>query len=334
MADFRRYDYRTPARQDIRDQGYIRVPKFLIESHFPPEWTTLDLKVFVWLISKMNPTDPWAIHYIPVSQARKWLGATRPELAKLWQRLREFPIPLIHTTVTVLERCWLEQVNVLTRGMAIDQTDMSWQFSQRLISLMNEGDYYGRVHLEVVKQLDSRASIQLYMLGSLYQQLARTNVGGGFDQDGRQVSLVYKAFAWTPGQLKDWLGAKPSMRLGNFKDRVIEVAIKKIKATGAFDHSLTKALYEKNRGRGSGRAHDITLIRFRFEGESWVPRDWKGIFAKAKNTEAEAHWEVELEKKRLEEQAIHDAELKRLRREAWEQKKELAAAAWNKETLQ
>jgi hypothetical protein len=65
-----------------------------------------------------------------------------------------------------------------------------------------------------------------------------------------------------------------------------------------------------------------------------VPRDWKGVLAKAKNTEADAHWEKEREKVRLEEQAIHDAELKRLRREAWEQKKEQAAAAWNGETLQ
>jgi hypothetical protein len=61
-----------------------------------------------------------------------------------------------------------------------------------------------------------------------------------------------------------------------------------------------------------------------------LPHDWKGIFAKAKNTEAEAL----PEKERLEEQAIYDAELRRLRREAWECKKELAAAACNGETLQ
>jgi hypothetical protein len=328
MADFRRYDYRTPARQDIRDQGYIRVPKFLIESHFPPEWTTLDLKVFVWIMSKMNPTNPWAIHYIPVSHARKWLDATKKEINASLQRLREFPITMIHTTVTLLESYRLERVNVLTEGMAIDQTDMSWQFSPELVSLMNEGDYYGRVHLEVVKQLDTRAAIQLYFLGSLYQQLKRTTYYGGFDQLGYPVSLVHKAFAWTPGQLKDFLGAKPSMRLGNFKDRVIEPAIKKIKETGAFDHRLTKILYEQN---GKGRAHEITLIRFRFEGESWVPRNWKGSWAKARSDETTALREQE----RLDEVAAQEERMRLLRsREAWHLKKEQAVAARNGETLQ
>jgi hypothetical protein len=105
---------------------------------------------------------------------------------------------------------------------------MHWWFSATFLSLMAGEGHYGRVHLEMVRRFDSRAAIQLYWLGSLYQQMRRAD------------PLVYKAFTWTPNQLKHYLGVRADMRLGNFKDRLVNPAIAKIKATGAFDHRLTR----------------------------------------------------------------------------------------------
>jgi hypothetical protein len=60
----------------------------------------------------------------------------------------------------------------VVREASVFETDMRWRFTPEFLSLMAEPDYYGRVHLEVVRQLDTRAEIQLYMLGSLYHALA------------------------------------------------------------------------------------------------------------------------------------------------------------------
>jgi hypothetical protein len=118
------------------------------------------------------------------------------------------------------------------------------------------------------------------------------------------------------------------MRMGNFKDRVVNPAIAKIKKTGAFDDPDTKVIFEKNR---EGSRHETTLIRFGFKGESWVPRDWQGSWAKARSDETTAR----LEQERLDEVAAQEERMRLLRsREAWHLKKEQAVAARTGETLQ
>jgi Initiator Replication protein len=323
MHDFRRHAATRRPRADISQQGYIRAPRSLIESFLPKEWTSLDLKVFIYLYSKINMVNPRGEQRLRVTQARKWLGVTKKEIAASLHRLRDFRIRRVYETVTLLDGCGVQQVPFLTDADVIG-TDMRWFFSPHFLSLMAEEGHYGKVHLEVVRQLTTRAAIQLYMLGSLMQQMRNSGAAAGCDYNGRPVSVVYKIFYWTPAQLKDYLGVRPDARLGNFITRVVNPAIKKIKATGAFNDPKTKALYEKN---GKGRAHETTLIRFRFEGEGWVPRNWKGEFAKTKLAVAEAL----REKERLDEQAALEEHIRLQRREAWERMKEAAVAG---ETLQ
>jgi Initiator Replication protein len=323
MHDFRRHSATRRPRADISQQGYIRAPRALIECFLPKEWTATDLKLLLFIYSKINMVNPWGAQKIRVTQARKWLGSTKKEIAASLHRLRDFRIARVFETPTLLDGYGVQQVPFLVAADVIG-TDMSWVFSPSFLSLMAEEGHYGKVHLEVARQLTSRAAIQLYMLGSLMQQMRNSAAAAGCDYNGRPVSVVYKIFYWTPAQLKDWLGVA-SMRLGNFKTRVVEPAVAAIKATGAFKDPKTMALYEKN---GDGRAHEITLIRFRFEGEGWVPRNWKGSFAKTKDAEVAA----QREKERLDEQAALDERIRRLRaREAWESLKEAAVAG---ETLQ
>ena len=316
MHDFRRHSATRRPRADISQQGYIRAPRALIECFLPKEWTATDLKLLLFIYSKINMVNPWGAQKIRVTQARKWLGSTKKEIAASLHRLRDFRITRLWETNSLLDVYGVAPLPFLTDADVIG-TDIRWFFSPSFLSLMAEPGHYGKVHLEVVRQLHTRAAIQLYMLGSLYQQLRGSTAAG----------LVHQTYAWTPAQLKDWLGV-PTMRLGNFKTRLVEPAVAAIKALGAFNNRKTMALYEQKLGPGGGRSHEVTFIRFNFEGEGWVARNWKGEFAMTKLAEAKAL----REKERLEQEASEAAEIRRLqRREAWECMKEASVAG---ETLQ
>lgn len=310
MHDFRHADTRRP-RLDTGSQGYIRAPRALIESFLPAQWTALDIKVFIYIYSKINMVNPWGEQRLHVSQARKWLGVTKREIAASLHRLRDHRITRMYETNSLLDAYGVAPLPFLTDADVVG-TAMIWFFSPSFLSLMAEEGHYGRVHLEVVRRLPTRAAVQLYMLGSLYQQLRASTAA---------ADLVHQTYAWTPSQLKDYLGV-PGMRLGNFKTRVVEPAVAAIKSAGAFNNRKTTALYEQKLGPGGGRAHEITFIRFSFEGEGWVPRNWKGEFAKTQIAVAEAV----REKERLDEQAALDERIRLLRREAWERKKEASVS--------
>jgi len=311
MHDFRRHAATRRPRADISQQGYIRAPRSLIESFLPAQWTALDIKLMIFIYSKINMTNPWGEQRLHVGQARKFCGVTKKEIAASLHRLRDHRITRLWETNSLLDVYGVAPLPFLTDADVIG-TDMRWFFSPSFLSLMAEEGHYGKVHLEVVRQLTSRAAIQLYMLGALYQQLRGSTA----------ADLVHQTYAWTPSQLKDYLGV-PTMRLGNFKTRVVEPAVAAIKSAGAFNNRKTMALYEKKLGPGGGRSHEITFIRFNFEGEGWVPRNWKGEFAMSKLAEAKA----QREKERLEQEASEAHEIRRLRaREAWELMKDAAVA--------
>jgi Initiator Replication protein len=315
MHDFRRHpDTTPPPRADISGQGYIRMPlRLLLDPSLPPDWTALDLKMFLFIYSRMSDVNPWGLTFLHVGQVRKWTGATKPQIAASLERLCLHEITLVYPAATY-RSAHITTKRVL-REAGVFETDMRWRFTPEFLSLMAEPDHYARVHLEVVRQLDTRAEIQLYMLGSLYRALA-------------DVTPLGHDMRWTPGQLKHYFGVRDEVRLDNFKNRVVNPAIAKIKKTGAFDHPDTKVIYEKN---PEGSRHETTLVRFEFKGESWVPRNWQGSWAKARSDETTAR----LEQERIDEVAAQEEKMRLLRsREAWHLKKEQAVAARTGETLQ
>jgi hypothetical protein len=240
--------------------GFIRWSRYLINADLPLEWKPIDIKLWLFLVSKLNLQAPHSYHRAPWREALEFCDCTKPELRDSLCRLVDHAIDLkdmdrptisdylTHPVFTVVQSC--EFRNEENRTDIIGH-DMCWVFHPHMITaLIDLEDGYARVNLAAIRKLKSFAALRIYMIAALMNH-------------SRSVPANT---LWTPAEMCRLLG-RPGMRIDNLKDRVIPDAISEIKAANGIDAKRvwTKVLYDRDPGRG----RPIKSIRFKHFGDVW-----------------------------------------------------------------
>jgi Initiator Replication protein len=208
-------------RRDVSAFGYVRWPRSLAEADMPSGWKAIDLKLVLFLAHKIDLNDPWGRHTLHWKEAREFLGGGRKiDIQSSLDRLMygritsKTPIDMLHggggdETYTPLERM----------SANIDGQEMFWSLQREFVSdLADCRDGYGRVHLNVVRQLESFAALRLYLWAVM-------------TRDAHKNPLTE---AWEPARLAVFLGCDPGIRMDHLKSRVIEPAVAEVNAAASF----------------------------------------------------------------------------------------------------
>ena len=151
-------------RADVSKQGYVRWPRWLAEAELPDEWKAIDLKLWIFLVHKMNIDDPEGLHRVHWKAAREFVGGCskndlKDSLCRLMDRYIEITAPgdifgegrRLYPRFPVL----LEVDRDGNRTGLWDQV-VHWTLSPMVIDeLVDHEDGYGRAKLNVVRQLES-----------------------------------------------------------------------------------------------------------------------------------------------------------------------------------
>jgi Initiator Replication protein len=215
------YDRMGLPRRDVSAFGYVRWPRSLAEADIPAEWKAIHLKLVLFLAHKVDPNNPWGRNSLNWKEAREFPGGGRK--IDIQSALDQLMLGWI-TSKTPVDALngggGDESYSVLERmSSGIDGQEMFWTMQREFVAdLADCRDGYGRVHLNVIRRLESFAALRLYLWAVM-------------TRDAHKNPLTE---AWEPARLAVFLGVDPGIRIDHFKSRVIEPAVAEVNAAASF----------------------------------------------------------------------------------------------------
>jgi hypothetical protein len=220
-------------------KGLARVPECVLFARVYGGLTAVDWKTFIYLVNRIDSVDSRGGRRIPVEDALKFLGpgATVQGLNESLSHLGEVFVGFDYEEITGEKRIHFWQLLDFDKSRAIAGI-LYFEFTPTVEELLLlQPTRYGRLHLDVVRQLNTLAGVRLYGAMCAIRHATRHNEWVVPMVDDTAVGLIR------------FFGCPADIRPDNFLARVVKPAVLELRATKAFGDVTHVPLRAEGKGR-------------------------------------------------------------------------------------